>query len=390
MDFTDQICCWGIKLFYGDEIRTEIENGRHHIYTDATKLDQTVDTIFRDNKWEQDSWTAAKKAAIKDVLKDSLTERKQELLPNLLQAAKLIMMANGIKLPLTPEAVNDLSERLHRISSYGVFKPYEISYILRNFSAVTNQLAADHIITESGPNHRIRPREDLSDAENKRCGKRLQEYHQSAKTLHRQQKGVKIGSMLKLAQSLSRLGNATNPLNPHEKTPLAPESADRLCAKVRNYELYNEFEHYEVSYMLQNFSAITAALAQDQLINISPEGDITLKAHLNEDQAKRAGERYQTLHHSAKSVHEESKRIHEDETNRFSLKLHIFPEKVDNMIYKILYQVSPKFSGLLSHEQVVKAIEDKDPEILCKAYQTLEAHLQNPQKSTDPYQRRIF
>lgn len=342
MDFTDQICCWGIKLFYGDEIRTEIEKGRHHISTDATKLDQTVDDIFQKNQWQQDSWTTAKKAAIKHVLKDSLWERKQELLPNLLQSAQKFMIVDQIELPLSLEAADKLSERLQQTSLYRAFKPYEISYILRNFSAAVHVLAADNIITVSGPKHLIRPREDLNDKENEACGKRLQEYHQSAKTLHRQQKieseqkGVKIGSMLKLAQSLSRLGNATNPLNPHEKTPLAPEYADRLSAKVRNSELDNQFEYYEVSYMLQNFSAITAALAQDQLINISPEGHITLKAHLNEDQAKRAGKRYQTLHHSAKSVHEESKRIHEDETNRFSLKFDIFPKEVDTMIYKIL------------------------------------------------------
>lgn len=396
MNFTDQICCWGIKLFYGSEIRSEIENGRHHVTADATNLDKTVDDIFQTNQWQQDSSTTAKKAAIKDVLKDSLWERKQELLPNLLQSAQTFMIADQIKLPLTLEDSDVLSKKLQQTRLYKAFKPYEISYILRNFSAVRDLLAHDQIITVSGPNDRIRPREDLNDNENETCGKWLQIFHQYAKPLHREQKreaeqkGVKVGSMLELAQTLSRLSNATNPLNPHNETCLTPESADHLSAKLCDRKLNDEFEPYEISYMLQNFSAISAALAQDQLIDISPEGYIRPKAHLNDDQIKRAGKTYQTLHFAAMSIHEESKAIHKGFTKLYSKELGKPAEELDNEIYKILNSgTSPKYSGL-SREQIVKAIENKDPEILAKAYQTLEDHYKNPQKPTDPYQRRIL
>lgn len=271
MDFTDQICCWGIKLFYGNEIRQAIKTVRNDATTDATKVDETVDAIFKTTNWEQDSWTAVKKAAIKDVFKESLREQKAALL----------------------------------------------------------------------------------------------------------------GSMLSRAQSLWRLSNPAT-------DRLTPESADHLSSKLRRQDEYKIFKPYEISYLLRNFSAASTVLAQDKIIGISSEGNISHKGNVNRAAKRQSCKWVDVFHHYAKGAHEKSKETRRDLTKHYSEQFDLSPESVDNMIYKILYQVSPKFSGLSSHEQVVKAIENKDPEILCKAYQTLKAHLQNPQKPTDPYQRRIL
>ncbi|MBS0653058.1 MAG: hypothetical protein JSR39_05955 [Verrucomicrobia bacterium] len=270
MDFTDQICCWGIKLFYGSEIKSEIEAGGHHLHADATNLDKTVDDIFQKNQWQQDSWTSVKKAAIKDVLKDSLREQKASL----------------------------------------------------------------------------------------------------------------IGSMLNLAQSLKKLTNV--------EPRLTPESADHLSAKVRKHAGYNVFKPYEISYILRNFSAASTVLAQDKIIDVSPEGRISPKAKLSDDEKRRSNKWIEVFHHNAKSIHKQSKEIHRNFTEHYAKELNITPEEVDNQIYKILNIGISSSILKLSREQIVKAIENKDPEILVKAYQTLEDHYKNPQPINDPYQRRIF
>ncbi|MBX3719898.1 MAG: hypothetical protein KF898_09655 [Parachlamydiales bacterium] len=383
-----------IKLFYGSEIKSEIENGSYDSIADATDLDKTVIDIFNKNGWQPDFWESEKKAAIKSVLKDCLFERKTGLVPSLLNAAQSLIMADKIPLPLTPDSADQLCQKLRRIKPYNVFKPHEISYILRNYSAVISVLQKDQIISIS-PKGRILLNDNLNDHQEHRLQTWMKVWKPHAKFDHEKQKAAKaaileqkaglIGSMLQHAQSLNRIGNAKTVLT--NNTSLNSVEADHLTSKLINTSEYGIFDPYEISYILQNFSSVTKALALAQIIDISEEGRVKPKADLTAQAKNRCGELVETFYQAAKNTHKESKQIHERSTDHFSIRWNLPQLEVDKKIYAIIFGITPFRK---EHQQIIKAIQDKSPETLKQAYQTLEAHLQNPQKPTDPYQRRIL
>lgn len=383
-----------IKLFYGSEIRSEIENGHYDSIADATDLDKTVKDIFDSNKWQPDSWESEKKAAIKSVLKDCLFERKTGLVSPLLNAAQSLIMADKIPLPLTPDSADQLCQKLRRIKPYYVFKPYEISYILRNYSAIIPILKQEQIIGIS-PKGRILLNDNLNDHQQKRLQELMKTWKPHAKLDHEKQKAAKaaileqkaglIGSMLNLAQSHHLLGNAKTVIT-HE-TSLNSIEADRLSMKMSDYEEYGVFEPYEISYIFQNFSQVTKALMEAQIIGISPKGFVVPKTDLSAFTKKHCSGLIETLHQAAEQSHAKSKQIHERSTDHFSIKWNLPSLEVDRKIYAIIFGITPFRK---EHHQIIKAIQEKSPETLRQAYQTLEEHLQNPQKPIDPYQRRIF
>jgi len=377
-----------IKLFYASEIKLEIENGSYDSIADATDLDKTVRDIFNSNKWQPDFWESEKKAAIKSVLKDCLFERKAGLVPSLLNAAQSLIMADKIPLPLTPDSADQLSQKLRRIRPYNLFKPYEISYILRNSSAVISVLQKDQIIGIS-PKGRILLNDNLNDHQDHRLQTWMKVWKPYAKFDHKtarnEQKAKLIVPMLQHAQSLNRIGNAKTVLT--DKTSLNSVEADRLTSKLINTSEYGIFDPYEISYILQNFSSITKALAQAQIIDISEQGRVKPKADLPAQAKNRCGELVETFYQAAKNTHKESKQIQEKSTKQFSLNWNLPQLEVDKKIYAIIFGITPFRK---EHQQIIKAILDKSPETLRQAYQTLEEHLQNPQKPTDPYQRRIL
>ena len=222
----------------------------------------------------------------------------------------------------------------------------------------------------------------LHDHQEHRLRKWMQTWNTHAKFDHKTTRTEQIIPMLELAQSLNMLGTAKTVLS--DKTSLNSEEADRLSMKLRRRPEYDVFRSYEISYILQNLSSITKALVQAQIIDISPEGRISPKTGLSILAKKRCGELVETFYQAAKNTHKESKKIQEKSTERLSLNWNLSPIEIDKKIYEIIFGITP---FRMSHQQIIKTIQDKSPETLKQAYQTLEAHLQNPQKPKDPYQR---
>ncbi|MBS0607032.1 MAG: hypothetical protein JSR57_08780 [Verrucomicrobia bacterium] len=163
-----------IKLVYTDEIRHEIFQGGHHKNADATKLDETVNTIFTNNHWEPGCWTSAKKGAIKDILKEVLVEQRAQAFPDLIARAQTLMRSHRITLPLTADDSALLSQKLHE--SNPIFSPKEIHYLLRNFSAV-GRLYVNKGLLQADENNTMSP---TGTANTKSLEKNFLKVHNSA------------------------------------------------------------------------------------------------------------------------------------------------------------------------------------------------------------------
>ena len=134
-----------IKLVYGSEIKREIVEGKYHQTTSTTRLRETVNAIFEKNKWQPDLFASLKKSAIKSILKKMISEQKAQNLPVLFKKAEELMQESKLKHPLMPEQIHQLCKTLHK--EFATYPEFEISYLLRNQSAVKKYLVHHHIIT---------------------------------------------------------------------------------------------------------------------------------------------------------------------------------------------------------------------------------------------------
>jgi hypothetical protein len=139
-----------IKLVYGSEIKREIVEGKYHQTTGTTRLRETVDKIFKENKWQPDLFESLKKTAIQSILKKMISEQKAKDLPILLKKVEGLISDNKLKTPLTLDSIHQITQELH--NEFPAYTTFEVSYLLRNYSAVKNYLALHRIImqTDSG------------------------------------------------------------------------------------------------------------------------------------------------------------------------------------------------------------------------------------------------
>jgi len=138
-----------VRSYFDKEIKREINEvmGQGPNAVDANRLDDTVNTIFNRCHWKAGFGESVKKAAIKDLLKEALVERRATTFPELIRDAEQTMRKKNIQLPLTPSAADTMIEELHK--RHPEFRSKDIHYLLRNFSAIESFYMKSGLISKS-------------------------------------------------------------------------------------------------------------------------------------------------------------------------------------------------------------------------------------------------